>query len=61
MGRALVLGATCALALTVAACGEDEPAGEASEGAKPVRVAVVMASLANDFYVAQKAGIPKHD
>ena len=55
MGRALVLVATCALAL--AACGEDEPAGEASEGAKPVRVAVVMASLGNDFYIAQKEGI----
>jgi ABC-type sugar transport system substrate-binding protein len=57
MGRALVLVA-CALALAVAACGEDEPAGEASDGgAKPVRVAVVMASLANDFYIAQKEGI----
>ena len=58
MGRAHVLVATCVTALALAACGdEQEPAGEASEGAEPVRVAVVMASLANDFYIAQKAGI----
>lgn len=41
-----------------AACGDEEGSGEAS-GSRPerVRVAVIMASLSNDFYVAQKAGV----
>ena len=47
------------LAAGAAGCGEAEdteaPPGAAAE--KPVRVAVVMASLGNDFYVAQKEGI----
>jgi ribose transport system substrate-binding protein len=48
--------AAMALAVAVAGCGgEDPPAGSASKE-KPVRVAVVMASLGNDFYIAQKAG-----
>lgn len=56
MGRALLVA--CTLALAVVACGEDEEEpGQAAEGAKPVRVAVVMASLGNDFYIAQKEGI----
>jgi ribose transport system substrate-binding protein len=51
----------CAVALALmAGCGSDEDAegggGGASE-AKPVKVAVVMASLDNEFYVAQKEGI----
>jgi ribose transport system substrate-binding protein len=54
MVRAALLAAT--LALVVAACGEDEP-GDAAAGPKQVRVAVVMASLSNDFYIAQKEGI----
>lgn len=52
----------CAALLALGAvigCGDDEPSsGEsAAAKAKPVRVAVVMASLANDFYVAQKEGV----
>jgi ribose transport system substrate-binding protein len=47
----------CTLALVVAACGEEEESGQAVAGDKPVRVAVVMASLGNDFYIAQKEGI----
>jgi len=58
MGRAQVLAATSmTLALAVAACGEDEQPGDAATRAKAVRVAVVMASLSNDFYIAQKEGI----
>ena len=49
-----------AAALGVAGCGGDEepaaPAATAKAEEKPVRVAVVMASLGNDFYIAQKAG-----
>jgi ABC-type sugar transport system substrate-binding protein len=58
MGRATLLAAAT-LALVFAACGEDEEAtgGGASAGGEPVRVAVVMASLSNDFYIAQKEGI----
>jgi len=44
----------------IAACGDDEPSGgepAAATNDEPVRVAVVMASLGNDFYVAQKEGI----
>jgi len=38
------------------ACGEDEAAAPAAGNDEPVRVEVVMASLDNDFYVAQKEG-----
>ena len=43
----------------VAGCGDDTKDGEQAAATKddPVRVAVVMASLGNDFYVAQKEGI----
>jgi ribose transport system substrate-binding protein len=51
----MLLAAT--LALAVAACGEDEEPDGATSGPKPVRVAVVMASLSNDFYIAQKEGV----
>jgi ABC-type sugar transport system substrate-binding protein len=47
------------LMLAAAGCGGDEaPSGSAAAGAKQktVRVAVIMASLGNDFYIAQKAG-----
>lgn len=59
MSRAHVLAAlSTALALVAAGCGDDEEqSGDATTGAKPVRVAVVMASLSNDFYIAQKEGI----
>lgn len=58
--RAWVVTACAAvLAMGAAACGEENdtaaPAGAAD--AEPVRVAVVMASLGNDFYVAQKEGV----
>src|SRR5215217_755382 len=53
--------AACALALAagIAACGDDEatPAKDAAAKDEKVRVAVVMASLGNDFYIAQKQGI----
>jgi ribose transport system substrate-binding protein len=54
--------AACAVAATLAAltgCGGDdgEQASAGAEKSEPVRVAVVMASLDNDFYVAQKAGV----
>jgi ribose transport system substrate-binding protein len=49
--------AAAALAACAAGCGGDEkPATPAAAKEKPVRVAVVMASLGNDFYIAQKAG-----
>lgn len=53
--------AACACAAVIAAvagCGGDDGGGaSASQGAKPVRIAMIMASLDNEFYVAQKAGI----
>lgn len=52
--------AAVAAAVVVAGCGGDEepaaPKATAAAKEKPVRVAVVMASLGNDFYIAQKAG-----
>jgi ribose transport system substrate-binding protein len=49
--------AAAALAVGLAGCGgDDEPAAPKAAKEKPVRVAVVMASLGNDFYIAQKAG-----
>jgi ABC-type sugar transport system substrate-binding protein len=54
--------AACAAAATLATatgCGGDdgERASAGAGGPKPVRVAVIMASLDNDFYVAQKEGV----
>src|SRR5919106_4612281 len=58
------IAALCAAALALAGaagCGDDDDGGAARAGGgdepKPVRVAVVMASLDNEFYVAQKQGI----
>jgi ribose transport system substrate-binding protein len=54
------IAAAAVAATVVGGCGGDEekatpsPASAAKE--KPVRVAVVMASLGNDFYIAQKEG-----
>jgi ribose transport system substrate-binding protein len=54
------MAAACAALLAaggLGACGDDDKPAAASDGAaKPVRVEVVMASLDNDFYVAQKKG-----
>ena len=55
------IAAACAAVLVagaLGACGDDEdkPAAASDSGPKPVRVEVVMASLDNDFYVAQKEG-----
>ena len=57
--RAVAACAVAAILAAVAGCGGDDEAEQASAGDKPdpVRVAVVMASLDNDFYVAQKEGI----
>jgi ABC-type sugar transport system substrate-binding protein len=57
-----VVAAGAMLALAVAGCGSGDDGGEggspakAGTDAKPVRVAVVMPSLDNDFYIAEKAG-----
>jgi ABC-type sugar transport system substrate-binding protein len=48
------------LALGLAACGGDDKGGGGEPAAAKdsrVRVAVVMASLGNDFYIAQKEGV----
>jgi ABC-type sugar transport system substrate-binding protein len=52
--------AACAVTLALAGCGSDNGGNAAKPAAvkeKPVRVAVVMASLGNDFYIAQKQGV----
>ncbi len=57
MGLVAALAATAVLG---AGCGEDEETGGGGAndgGAQPVRVSVVLASLDNAFYVAQKEGI----
>ena len=57
------MSAACAVLLAagvLAACGDDDgtPEGAAKDsGPKQVRVEMVMASLDNDFYLAQKEGI----
>ena len=58
MGARGWAAAVLAVVLVVAGCGgeSEEPAATAAAKEKPVRVAVVMASLGNDFYIAQKAG-----
>lgn len=54
------IAAACAALLAagaLSACGDDDkPAAASDGGPEPVRVEVVMASLDNDFYVAQKEG-----
>jgi ABC-type sugar transport system substrate-binding protein len=57
--RGWSLAAAVVLAAGVAGCGGDDESAKPTAAAakeKPVRVAVVMASLGNDFYIAQKAG-----
>ena len=56
--------AACAVTLALAGCGGGDDGGGGAAAASPaaakdkkVRVAVVMASLGNDFYIAQKQGI----
>jgi ribose transport system substrate-binding protein len=46
-------------AAVLAGCGDDGGGGAANDGSggKPVRIAVVMASLDNAFYVAEKRGV----
>ncbi len=52
--------ALAALAVVAAGCGGDEASksgeGQAAGEPRPVRVAVIMASLGNDFYLSQKEG-----
>jgi ribose transport system substrate-binding protein len=59
-----MIAAVCAVVLAGgggAACGDDDESGGSGAaqdgGPKPVRVEMVMASLDNDFYIAQKEGI----
>jgi ribose transport system substrate-binding protein len=56
-----VMAAACAVALAaggLVACGDDDEETSAQDGGpKQVRVEMVMASLDNDFYIAQKEGI----
>jgi ribose transport system substrate-binding protein len=58
-GRGWIAAGCVMLVLSAAGCGgdngDDQPAAASKE--EPVRVAVIMASLGNDFYVAQKEGI----
>jgi ribose transport system substrate-binding protein len=57
-GRGWIATGCVVLAAGVAACGGDgdeQPAAASKD--EPVRVAMIMASLGNDFYVAQKEGI----
>lgn len=50
-------GAVALLAVVAAGCGGgEEPAKTGADDPRPVRVAVIMASLGNDFYLAQKEG-----
>ena len=58
MGARGWIVAACAAAVVAACGGKEEKPPAAAAKAKPVRVAVVMASLGNDFYIAQKQGIP---
>jgi ribose transport system substrate-binding protein len=57
-----VVAAGAVLALAAAGCGSGDGDGgggspaKAGADAKPVRIAVVMPSLDNDFYIAEKAG-----
>ena len=54
------VGTGCVLlAAGIAACGDDDAGGEpaAAKEREQVKVAMIMASLGNDFYVAQKGGI----
>ncbi|HKG63649.1 MAG TPA: sugar ABC transporter substrate-binding protein [Solirubrobacteraceae bacterium] len=59
--RVAAAAACAAVAIALTGCGGNDAAddsdGGEGEGAKAVRVAVVMASLDNEFYVAQKEGI----
>jgi ribose transport system substrate-binding protein len=60
MRGTFVVAAGAALALTVAGCGGGDDGGGAAKpaaAAKKVRIAVVLPSLDNDFYIAQKQGI----
>lgn len=59
MGARGWIVAACAATVVAGCGGDDKPAATpaAAKGPKPVRVAVIMASLGNDFYIAQKQGI----
>jgi ABC-type sugar transport system substrate-binding protein len=56
MGARRWAAAAVAAGLALASCGGDGEEQPAAAKEKPVRVAVIMASLGNDFYIAQKAG-----
>jgi ABC-type sugar transport system substrate-binding protein len=57
MGARGWVAAACVAAVVAGCGGDDKPAAPAAAKEKPVRVAVIMASLGNDFYIAQKEGI----
>jgi ribose transport system substrate-binding protein len=60
--RILSVALLCILAPTLAACGRDAPSGGAPAPDAPERprVALVMKSLANDFFVNMAAGAEAH-
>ena len=57
--RGCAAATAVALAAGLAACGGGSSGDGQASHEKPVRVDVVMASLGNDFYIAQKAGIER--
>ena len=61
--KATTLATTLLLALTLAACGSEQPAATetaAPEADKPVRVALIMKSLANEFFINMADGARAH-
>ncbi len=59
MGARGWVAAVCTAAVVAGCGGDDKPTATpaAAKGPKPVHVAVIMASLGNDFYIAQKQGV----
>lgn len=58
MQRTIAAACAGAMALVgLAACGGEDEGSAGGGGKKPVRVAVVLPALDNDFYIAEKEGI----
>ncbi|QFU76780.1 sugar ABC transporter substrate-binding protein [Halioglobus maricola] len=61
--KATTLATTLLFALTLAACGSEQPASTetaAPDAEKPVRVALIMKSLANEFFINMADGARAH-